>query len=437
MISESTEITDKRESRAGCVLYDAHCPYCTAAARFFQPLFRRRGFIFLPLQTPWLQSRLGLSPGAPLKEMRVLTRDGRDFGGAEAVVFLSAQIWWARPLTIIDRIPGAHRLLDKAYRWVAVHRGCNRLSCELSSEAAKLPGFKALRSRDRRYLTKALLPSATLVGLALIARPHLPPWVFMWIMAAALFLSAKWITFWRAKPLLSKISPSRVISYFLIWPGLDAKSFLAPRGTPLRLADAAKMLSGALLKTAFGGVLLFGIARLTTQPLAAGWVGMIGLVFILHFGLFDLAATLWQMAGVKVTPIMDRPIASVSLSEFWGHRWNGAFNHLVFATFFRGFARRLGTIRATLIAFFVSGLLHELVISLPAGGGYGLPTGYFLLQGWAVVAQRLPFIRLGLRRGFGGWIFTMFFTAAPAFWLFHPLFVRRVILPFMEAIGAL
>ena len=42
------------------------------------------------------------------------------------------------------------------------------------------------------------------------------------------------------------------------------------------------------------------------------------------------------------------------------------------------------------------------------------------------------------RRGWlRGRLFTLAIVAAPAFWLFHPPFVRRVILPFMQAIGAL
>ena len=85
---------------------------------------------------------------------------------------------------------------------------------------------------------------------------------------------------------------------------------------------------------------------------------------------------------------------------------------------------------ATMAAFLVSGLMHEIVISLPARAGYGLPTGYFLLQGMGVLLERAaPQIR--------GRVFTIFVTAFPAFWLFHPPFVRQVVLPFMEAMGAL
>jgi alginate O-acetyltransferase complex protein AlgI len=88
--------------------------------------------------------------------------------------------------------------------------------------------------------------------------------------------------------------------------------------------------------------------------------------------------------------------------------------------------------------FLASGLIHDLVISLPARGGYGLPTAYFILQGLGVAAERSSMgQRLGLRNGLPAWVFMFVVTAAPAFWLFHPLFVLRVILPFMHAIHAL
>ena len=70
-----------------------------------------------------------------------------------------------------------------------------------------------------------------------------------------------------------------------------------------------------------------------------------------------------------------------------------------------------------------------LVISLPARGGYGLPTAYFLLQGVAMGAERK--LRHGRR------LFAWVVVAGPVFWLFHPLFVRQVIIPMMEAMRAI
>ena len=181
----------------------------------------------------------------------------------------------------------------------------------------------------------------------------------------------------------------------------------------------------ALAKTLLGFVLLFLLARHAPDPLLAGWIGMVGLIFLLHFGLFHLLAIFW-----RAEPIMRAPWRAKSVSGFWGRRWNGAFNQLALDHVFRPLVRSLGVAGATLAAFLVSGLVHEFVISCPARGGYGLPTAYFLLQGGAILAERTwPGVR--------GRVFTLAVVAAPACWLFHPPFVRRVVLPFLRAIGAL
>ena len=87
--------------------------------------------------------------------------------------------------------------------------------------------------------------------------------------------------------------------------------------------------------------------------------------------------------------------------------------------------------------FLLSGLIHDCVISLPARGGYGLPTGYFLLQGLAVVAEHTRLARrIGLGCGWRGWLFTVIVVAGPVGWLFHPPFIHHVILPMLHALGA-
>jgi len=59
------------------------------------------------------------------------------------------------------------------------------------------------------------------------------------------------------------------------------------------------------------------------------------------------------------------------------------------------------------------------------------------LQGMGVLLERSNAgRRLGLGHGFRGWMFMFIFTAAPAYWLFHPTFVQNVILPMLKTIGA-
>ena len=439
----------------GWILYDVDCRSCAASAGGFDQIFRRRGFLFLPLQTNWVMQRLDLEPGTPLKETHVLTSDGRDIGGADAVTFLGRQIWWAWPFVALARLPGMGKLLDRGYLWIAAHRGCDHIGCEIKER--RRPGRQFTKTPVERPPLLEFWPGwiglIVLPLVALSARNHVAPWQFMWLMAGTIFLGCKWLTFWNARRQIVHVRVGLVLTYFFLWPGMDGEKFLRrpasevpktrEQGSVWRAAEelsrsvsdrAGRMPAlpfpyavGTML---LGVVLLFGVARVVDQALLAGWIGMIGIVLILHFGLFHLLAIGWRAAGLDAEPIMETPLRSKSVSEFWGRRWNGAFNRLALDFVFRPLARRCGTRIATLAAFLVSGLIHELVISLPAGADYGLPTAYFLLQGIGILTERaLPQIR--------GQIFTIVITTIPAFWLFHPPFVRNVILPFMKAIGAL
>ena len=105
---------------------------------------------------------------------------------------------------------------------------------------------------------------------------------------------------------------------------------------------------------------------------------------------------------------------------------------------FRPVSRWTTSGAATFLVFGLSGLIHELVISLPAQGGYGLPTAYFLAQAAGLAAERS---RVGRRVGLGdgprGWAFTVLVTVGPAVWLFHPRFIENVMLPMLAATGGL
>ena len=413
MSSVLTEITEKFEAQParGSIFYDGDCRSCSEIATRVSDVFARRGFTFAPLQSSSVQQALGMSEAEALEEMRVHTRDGQILSGADAIVFLAAQVWWMSPLSWFANVPGARGLLRRMYRWVAAHRHCT-----VSNEQRTQP--------CARWLPLLVLPA-----LAITAKPFLPAWGFMWAMAFAVFLGCKWLTLSLARVRIPDACPLRSAAYLFAWPGMDAARFLS--WTPAAaLADRALFQGAAraLTRLVLGALLLFGVARRSDAALLAGWLGMIGFALILHFGLFDLLSLAWRKLRVDAPPIMDAPLRSTSIAEFWNRRWNAAFNQLATRFVFRPVARRRGPAAATLAAFGVSGLVHELVISVPAGGGYGLPTAYFLLQGAALLVER----RLGQ-----SWLVTMIVVAGPAFWLFHPPFVERVVLPFMHTIGAL
>jgi len=263
----------------------------------------------------------------------------------------------------------------------------------------------------------------------------MPRWAWMWSLAMAIYVACKWLTWHAAKE--TGADGKLQAGYLLLWPGMDSEAFLTGRRSVVSPALAEWLLAGA--KLCFGLLLLYGLLpRLAPeQELLVGWTGMIGLIFVLHFGLFHLLSCGWRSVGVDAQPLMDWPIAATSLGEFWGRRWNRAFRDLAFRFLFRPLTRKVGAAWGLMTGFLVSGLVHDAVISIPAGGGYGGPTLFFLVQGAGMLAQRsAPGRRLGMDRGSGGWLSTAACLLLPVTVLFHRPFIGNVIVPFLHAIGA-
>jgi alginate O-acetyltransferase complex protein AlgI len=261
-------------------------------------------------------------------------------------------------------------------------------------------------------------------------------WFWMWLLAAAIYGTCKMLT-WLAAPRVAGAATWRHWAYVFGWPGLDARRFLDPQQRPIRptLRDwtvgVAKMLIG---------VLVFWTAQYWAPPdstIVLGWAGIIGVGLMLHFGLFQLLSCLWRAVGVDARPLMVEPLHSTSVAEFWSNRWNTAFRDLTRQFMFGPLARRYGLRIALVASFFFSGLIHDVVISVPAGGGYGGPTLFFLVQVVAIFVEKSRAgHRLGLGRGWRGWTFTAISLLLPAQLLFHRQFLEAVVLPFMKFLGA-
>jgi hypothetical protein len=324
------------------------------------------------------------------------------------------------------------------------------------------------------------VPLVLLTTAAVALTTNAPGWARMWIIAIALFAGFKWWTWSKvvARDLRSRgevanatpnanaitIAPharrsratptTRSFAFLFLWPGMNARTFLygaqafvlratccpdarsAQEATPAR--TTASQWTWALAKTLLGATLLWLIARQFGHGLLAGWIGMIGFMFLLHFGLFALLSLFWQSRGIDAPPLMKCPIAANSLHDFWGRRWNAGFRDIVFVLFFFPLARRYGTRAAALATFVLSGLIHELVITIPAGGGYGLPTLYFALQGLGLMLERTRFrAACSLTRGWPGRLFATAVVTLPIAALFPPIFVTRVMVPFFQLIHAL
>ena len=406
------------------VCYDAECALCVRWAERFRTMLERHGFALKPLQSPAVLALLAIPRDELLSEMRVITRDGSVFGGADALIYLSRVIF--KPLFVLTRFPGVRPLLKTVYRLIARNRSC-------SAGACRMRPVKSFRVGNPADWLPLLVP----VSAAAILGKHVAPWLYMWMLAAAMFFGCKWLCLRRELSNGARVGFRKKAAFVLGWIGMDATAFFNRKEVPKAPRFAEWILAG--LKVLLGAAFIWPGARfaLRINPLLAGWTGMLGLILSLHFGLFHLLALTWRSAGVPVTPLMRAPLLSRSLGEFWGERWNTAFNELAARFLFRPLRRPVGVRAATMLVFLISGLVHELVISVPARGGCGLPTLYFLLQGAGVLFERTKTARrFGLNRGIRARAWTLLMTGAPAFWLFHPIFIRNVILPFLKSIGA-
>jgi alginate O-acetyltransferase complex protein AlgI len=288
----------------------------------------------------------------------------------------------------------------------------------------------------RRLWTRGWPGALAALGAVWLLTPaHWPRWGWMWSVALAIYVGCKWLT-WRRTPVRAPLW--RHAAYLVAWPGMDAAAFLSTRRASnvaqptfgewtfgfVKLAAGVAFMSAAAIWAANGGTLL------------AGYLGIVGIVFTLHFGAFQLLSCLWRALGVQAVGLMNWPIAATSASDFWGRRWNLAFRDLVYRFLFRPLYPLLGVYGATLAVFLASGLVHEIVITLPAGGGYGGPTAFFLVQAAALLFERSAMGRkLGLARGWRGWLFAAATLLSTAPLLFPRPFIEQVILPMLRAMG--
>src|SRR5262245_64586441 len=114
---------------------------------------------------------------------------------------------------------------------------------------------------------------------------EIPRWAWMWGLAAAVFAACKAFTWTRNR---AGAFGGRDAAYLFLWPGMDAKAFLDRNRRPA--PPPAPEWFFAAAKTAFGVALVWIVAPRAAPPLLKGWIGLLGMIFILHFGTFLLTS---------------------------------------------------------------------------------------------------------------------------------------------------
>jgi D-alanyl-lipoteichoic acid acyltransferase DltB (MBOAT superfamily) len=104
---------------------------------------------------------------------------------------------------------------------------------------------------------------------------------------------------------------------------------------------------------------------------------------------------------------MDAPLLAPTPAEFW-RRYNRPVQQFFHENVFKPAGGMRSPIRATLIVFAVSALVHEYVFGITLGRVQGYQTLFFLLQGCAAAAT--------VRVRPAGWRFWPWFAAT---WIFN------------------
>jgi predicted DCC family thiol-disulfide oxidoreductase YuxK len=85
-------------------------------------VFVKRGFRWLPMQTPGTALRLGMSEKELQSEMKVRLADGRVLGGVDAWASLLRSVWWLWPPGVLVGLPGVRTVSGMLYRSIARNR---------------------------------------------------------------------------------------------------------------------------------------------------------------------------------------------------------------------------------------------------------------------------------------------------------------------------
>lgn len=147
-----------------------------------------------------------------------------------------------------------------------------------------------------------------------------------------------------------------------------------------------------------------------------------------HFGALRVLKGCLRAMGFPVRTLFPNVLNTQGLGDFWSRRWNVGYSQMMQRVVGRPVSSFAGESTGVFAVFLVSGVLHDLAITLPVQSGFGLPTLYFTLHGMLVVIER----KLG--RSFGRTL-ALLAVVLPLGLLFPPVFQNEVLLKCLSVFG--
>ena len=218
----------------------------------------------------------------------------------------------------------------------------------------------------------------------------------------------------KQRAVWSELSAEAWLYYWTVWPGMRLSNLRRSETTPdinwLYRGVAGMAASVALL-----------VATVIIEPsnYVAGWIGVVVVLAFIHFGYADVLSYYMRLRGFKTKRLFLLPHKSKSLNDFWSRRWNVAFVEMNQVLFLPGI-QKLSKALLVPLTLGLSGIMHELALSYPAGAGWGLPLLYFVVQGLLMKTERQTWFK-NLPEAFRPW-WARFWVLAPVGLVFHQPF---------------
>lgn len=230
-------------------------------------------------------------------------------------------------------------------------------------------------------------------------------------------------------PFGNPLSYIQWLCFTLGWFGMRPNLFEELRLSSPEFNKYTGILLKGISRIVFGALILFSTKYIPDNASVIRFLlVLIALSLILHFGILNIQRWWWNAWGVRVSELFKSPLKSSSLTEFWSRRWNLAFSEMTSLAVFRPL-KKYGMVYATIGSFIFSGLLHEMAISLPVMGGFGMPFAYFVLHGILMAAEKSNFMKVILQKKIVGRCWVLIWLLLPLPILFHPEFIQKILTP--------
>jgi hypothetical protein len=149
------------------------------------------------------------------------------------------------------------------------------------------------------------------------------------------------------------------------------------------VAHLARAAAGLVI----GGAILVWLFRLDWdgQPFALEHSAKVAGFYLALLPAAGAAVAVWRLFGGAARDSMDRPLLARTPADFW-RRYNRPMQQFFYEDIFKPVGGIGFPVRATLVVFAVSAVIHEYVFGIAVGRVQGYQTAFFTIQGCAVAA---------------------------------------------------